>query len=393
MKKNKQYRLLLGLVSILLIGVGMKWLSTQSNEVVFEDQALEEGIRQAIGKTEGAFMKSDLEEVEVLDLSHLGIVNLKGLEACINLKKINLFGNPIEDISPLEVLDQLQVLDLEMTAVENIEGLKNTVNLKELNLRNTKVKDIQALEKLDDLQELNLSLLAVSDLSPLMNKENLQSLNISQCEYLQDEKNLQVIGQLKNLKSFYALDCNLDNLNFLSDFNRLDHLTLSLKPSWDMSVFDDLMVETLTLSLNDKCDLTFLSNMKDVTNLNIEYDGQSDLVPLGQTHGLKALNIIGYVRMGQGNLKNLTFIKPLSDLEYLDLSNNQIQDIEPLKHLVHLKELNLSSNNIEDISPLSALKELEVLDLSHNQIETIEGLKGLQDLKTLNVAGNPVQED
>lgn len=91
---------------------------------------------------------------------------------------------------------------------------------------------------------------------------------------------------------------------------------------------------------SDDGDLSPLSNLTQLTYLDLSYNGISDLSPLA----------------------NLTELKELS------LNNNEISDISPLSNLAQLTELSLWGNEISDLSPLSHLTQLTYLDLSDNKI-------------------------
>ena len=123
------------------------------------------------------------------------------------------------------------------------------------------------------------------------------------------------------------------------------------------------------------------------------------------------------VRVGQGNLQNLSFVKGLS-LKNLDVEDNELNDISALKNMTSLTELHLDNNklsnnnildiaglvnlktlylknnkNISDINALEGLKNIEALELKNMNISDISVLKKLPNLRRLVVDGNPLAKN
>ncbi|MDD5613770.1 MAG: hypothetical protein PHQ54_01710 [Candidatus Omnitrophica bacterium] len=72
--------------------------------VQFKDYNLEQAIRTAAGKPAGLITRADLESITELNLANLGLFSLDGIEHLVNLKKLDISGNNITDIAPLESL-------------------------------------------------------------------------------------------------------------------------------------------------------------------------------------------------------------------------------------------------------------------------------------------------
>ena len=92
---------------------------------------------------------------------------------------------------------------------------------------------------------------------------------------------------------------------------------------------------------------------------------------------LKDLHIVDAAPLS--NLKNLTELK---------LFNGRLEDISPLSALTHLSKLDLSKNEISDVSPLIGLTHLTDLSLATNAISDVSPLSGLTHLTTLNLNDN-----
>ena len=113
--------------------------------------------RLIFGNLDFAMTIEDVQDLEgELDLSDYDIVDLKGVEHCMNISSLNLSGNDILSINPLSRLIQLESLFLSGNRIRNINALAGLANLKELDLSFNEIEDISALKKLDSLLYVNL---------------------------------------------------------------------------------------------------------------------------------------------------------------------------------------------------------------------------------------------
>ncbi len=145
-------------------------------KTVYEDEAFEEeryepddepddheyGFIEALtrlifGNMDFAMTIEDVQDLEgELDLSDYDIVDLKGVEHCMNISSLNLSGNDILNINPLSRLTQLESLFLSGNRIRNINALAGLANLKELDLSFNEIEDVSVLKKLDSLLYVNL---------------------------------------------------------------------------------------------------------------------------------------------------------------------------------------------------------------------------------------------
>ena len=96
--------------------------------------------------------------------------------------------------------------------------------------------------------------------------------------------------------------------------------------------------------------------------------------------------------MKNNEVVDITPLSGLVNLQNLELHDNQISDITPLGGLENLQFLKLSDNRITDISPISALVNLEVLILGGNPITDFTPLYGLVEVAegTVELGGIPI---
>jgi PKD repeat protein len=146
--------------------------------VVFADAALEETVRQVIGKQTGDILVSEVATLTVLVASEKGIVRLDGLEHFTGLTTLDLSMNQISDLTPLAGLTRLVVLDLGQNQISDLLPLAGLIQLLELKLWTNRINDLSALEKLIQLIELDLSGNRISDLSSLVGLDQLIELDL-----------------------------------------------------------------------------------------------------------------------------------------------------------------------------------------------------------------------
>ncbi|MCY3552164.1 MAG: leucine-rich repeat domain-containing protein [Candidatus Poribacteria bacterium] len=93
------------------------------------------------------------------------------------LRRLEITGTKISDISRLAELTQLTQLNLERNLISDISPLSNLKKLIELRLDNNLITDISPLSGLTNLQKLNLTDNAISDFSPLESLPEIITLN------------------------------------------------------------------------------------------------------------------------------------------------------------------------------------------------------------------------
>jgi internalin A len=274
-----------------------------SMEVHFQDEQLEQGIRNILNKNvDEAILQEDLEALTAVNLPWKKIKHLDGLQYAKNLTYLNLSGNEIEDLSPLRELTKLRSLDLSHNPVTSLEALAALTALEELSLNgigitsidlithfphltyfeanNNEITDIQALETAAQLAVLDLNGNPIADFTPISELPNLVYLNIS-------NTGLSDLSVLKPLsKTLRGLQIGG---NRISDLRPLEGMTL---------------LNTLYAENNQIQDLTPLQKMKDLTSLNLRSNLIYDLEPL----------------------------RSLTKIHHLYLDDNRIWNIEPLQH-------------------------------------------------------------
>lgn len=184
-------------------------------ELEFNDPALEQAVREAINKPEGAVYQGDIKDLQELDLSRKGIKNITVLKSFTNLKRLDLSENENCDLGVLKGLTSLLILDLTNNEISDLSFLEGMTNLQILRLEYNKISDISNLKGLNNLTTLDLNFNRISDISPVRGMSNLQSLALY-------ASNIKDINALEGLIKLRAL--NLSN-NKISDITPLQGLT------------------------------------------------------------------------------------------------------------------------------------------------------------------------
>ena len=108
-----------------------------------------------------------LKALRRLEIRGSGISDISGLAGLAQLTSLVLNDNSIADVSPLAGLTGLTNLHLESNLISDVSPLAKLADLKFLNLRNNSISDVSSLTGLTRLEHLNLYNNAISDFSPL----------------------------------------------------------------------------------------------------------------------------------------------------------------------------------------------------------------------------------
>ncbi|WP_026691146.1 TraB/GumN family protein [Alteribacter aurantiacus] len=115
MKKTQFYIVLIALLTI----IGCSEPTESENVSFFEDRQLESAVREALGQPEGELTEAELQDIRTLHAFERNIQSLDGIENLKSLEELIVFGNQIEDITPL----------LDLPNIENVDIENNPLNL------------------------------------------------------------------------------------------------------------------------------------------------------------------------------------------------------------------------------------------------------------------------
>ena len=269
--------------------------------IKFKDAAVEQAVREKLGKKTGKITRMDVQGIYRLKLPQ-GVKSLTDLKYLTNLEYLDAQQLGIKDITDIGKLKNLRVLYLQRNSISDISALKNLTKLEVLSLNGNQVTSISALSSLTNLKELYLRENKIKDIAPLAKLTKLEVLEIGM-------NKINKIDAIKKLKKLRQL--SLDN-NQITDIKVL----------------------------------------KDLSGLEKLYLQRNSIVSINSLSGLKGLK---YLSLNGNKITDLKPLTKLTSLEYLYLKENKITNVTPLKGLSNLKELYLGENRISDYSPLKKM--------------------------------------
>ncbi len=149
---------------------------SENIEITFEDQNLENFVRNTTGYTgnsAGPIYLKDVFGIDELNISNNNITSLNGIENILNLRAFIFINSNITDITPLSTLINLEYLYFGGNLISDITSLSNLNELRKLSFNSNQVIDISSLANMTYLTELNFASNTVSDILPLVNNAGL----------------------------------------------------------------------------------------------------------------------------------------------------------------------------------------------------------------------------
>ncbi len=254
MKRNNRLRdissgALTGIRMALVLGVFVAIASTPVSAVVvgFPDPGLEAAIRDTIGEPTRDIHDTDLIGLTSLDARFRGIRDLEGVQYCVDLTELKLYGNEIIDINVLSSLTNLTVLFLDNNQISNISVLSNLTNLRTLMLGNNEIADIGALSGLTNLTALFLGKNRIVDISALSSLINLTRLDLVDNKII----DIRALSGLTHLTGLGLGDNEIVDIHALSGLTNLTKIWLHDNQIRDIQA----LVDNAGLNTGDSIDI------------------------------------------------------------------------------------------------------------------------------------------
>ena len=182
--------------------------------------------------------------------------------------------------------------------------------------------------------------------------------------------------EIANTEELDISSAEIQNLKGLSNFSNLESLNVS-----NNNVSDDSEIAYLTKLrilnfANNQLDnkYTAIENLEALENLDLSGNNVQDLNSLNNY------------------ITNLTANRKTPKLTNLTLANNKLSSLEVLDNLSTLQNLNISNNDIEDLSYISKNINMDTLNISGNNIEDVSVLSNFSGLKNLYMSNNLIQD-
>lgn len=320
-------------------------------------------------------------EFEFLDLSGLGLTELPDLSDFTSLKYLDISNNPIIDISSLNSNDRLLALAISNTYIEKLPSMPS---LEILWAATPSLIDISAIgPKITKLLMINTS---ISDFSALDNLHNtVVNLVLGDENRDLDEHELLLLERNASSLQSICLTAASFDLPFLKECNSLSALHLyglhSSVQAETLTAISGLSIQELELRDCNLKDIEFLRDMNRLMRIYLNKNEIKDLSPLSNKAEVKTISL------NNNLIKDISPLATLNSLGALMLANNCISDIAPIKELQELLLLDLSNNNIMDAKPISCLRKPRAIIMDNNPIKTCQSFSGLSTLRWLSLRG------
>ena len=307
--------------------------------------------------------------------SRLGIDNLE------NIKKLDLWGNNIDDISLLSEMPLLEIIFLSMNHIKDLSVFCNLKNVKELYLKDNKITDFNQIEYLRNCKKLEI--LDLID-NPISKQPNYRQKILEILPFLKklDELDNKMNGLDKNSSQVYTSKPQSSFILFKKIFpkksnkfnGKMNELNTSTnEPNNNQNNNDsnndktnnDKKKNLLNISFQKKKTLgTFrkIGNKKNNINLDLSVDYAKDSI-LDNNNEIIDPNRSTYVGDFRRNLQEMSATKNKYNKKVVGkFKKDQIKNYQstlltyqefdaPIKKEENNKKLNENNKNIKNIKP------------------------------------------
>lgn len=348
-------------------------------------------------------------EIDSLDISGQNLTDLSPLEALRGLKYVNISNTRISKLGPISNVTFLEHLDISNTLTSDIQFIKYSDRLKHLDISNTRIEEISELANLKAIHTLKADKTPIMSFAVLNEFKNIETLsliesgfnnaeNIKELVKLKDlnlSKNYLInTSALKNLVSLRFLnlaETNIEDISSLGSLEKLQVIDLTKTQTSDLSALNGkefllkILADETSLSVFEADKFT-RSNPK-VLLIHHVKDLESWWAGLSSAwkESLKIAN-----PQIKGNNPNVEILTLTIGLEELDLKNTGIESLNPIARFVKIKKIDFSNNPIEDLIPLTEVKTLMEITGKNTNVRDISPLKENQAIEFLDLEGSPV---
>ena len=121
----------------------------------FQDAAVEKAVRNALGRAEGQpIALGEIETITELHLANAGVKRLSDVCRMVGLEVLDLSGNSLRTLPPLDALTELKTLNVSGNRFTSIASVKKLTKLETLDVTDTPIKDIDVLSAVPSLKYL-----------------------------------------------------------------------------------------------------------------------------------------------------------------------------------------------------------------------------------------------
>ena len=350
-----------GLVSTL--AAGGYTVGRVDEPVAFVDAALEDAVREVLGKSAGeTIMSSELWAITDFTLPE-GVTTLTDLtwfEAIEALTGSELHGIDLTVLASLPTLRSLTLTSSSLSSAA-MEAIGSLTSLTSLDLSSCGLSSISALSGLTKLVSVNLSDNSIGNITPLENMAQLQELDLS--------------GNA------------VKSLAVLVDLPELTVLKLTRDPISDLSPAAGC--KKLTYLDVTGCGITDLSAVSAMTELSELHAGSNAITSLAPLSGCTALRVLD---VSTNQITDCAVLASLTKLEIVKLDYNSLTSLPDLPAESALYDLSVTYNSLTDVEGLAALTTLNYLNIDYNSVTSLDCLADSINLIAVNAFANPIAD-
>lgn len=293
----------------------------------FTDPYFENVVRDILGKSIGDIVASDVSGITTLKARVKGIRNISDIVYFTSLEELDLYGNKINDISPLAQLQNLKVLNIG----KNYNTLYSSGSAAGINGLN-----LNMLSSLPLLEELYAEDNKIADLNFVEGLAQLKVLNLS-------NNNLTEVSALKNLSTLQTLILSgnhITDLTSIAECYSLTYLDIS------NNYFEVIDTETHFYTGYGIKDLSFCKKMTSLSYINVSMNMVTTLKDLISIKSLRS------VYADDNYITDISYLKNNDSIQLLSIKRNYVKDFKAVNDMKALTELYYIGNPIIDSAPL-----------------------------------------
>jgi len=261
----------------------------------FISASLEIHIRWALQIPQNPLSTIDLESLDSLNVAYMvvdKILDLTGIEKCVNLVYLQLGHQSVVDLTPLAFLLKLKYLNLtQHHTITDITPLSSLTELTYLDLMSNQVNDLSPIRFLEKLKYLNIgSNESVTDISPIQNLTQIKHLYMGNIM----ANSFSCLEELTQLIDLFVPACGITDVTPFRNMTSLIWLDLDFNHVQDISALSNLTnLEWLYLWDNEVLDISACKYMTKLERLRLYGNLIEDIYPLVENQGLGAGDYVG----------------------------------------------------------------------------------------------------
>lgn len=267
--------------------------------IIWQDEILEEYVREQLGKSTGDITYAETKEITAL---------------CLN-------GKSVQTIDDLKYMPALEDLDISSTAVSDVSILARFKNMKRFRSLNKYITDYSVLKEWTELESLEIGSRDLLDLSNMDHLDKLVELRLSG-EIKDTDKVVKIVNNNPNLRIFSMADNKLEHFNFVNEFEHKD-------------TFIEMYLTSFIVS-GENADID-IQNLIGFTNLRVLGVRSVNITNLSAVKELSLVDKLSFTRC-ELDEEGIKAISEMESLRILDCSSCVIADKQTLQEM-DLEEL------------------------------------------------------